>query len=199
MTDPIAGQRKVPDKNDKKVWCHFLRTVIAIQEVTTGPVIYGMRSCIHSQISTVQALKFVSGYGIRPYVKTDVITYPWWHQNQSSLVEWLLAEGSLIGTGMTWLINGDKFVQFDSMIRFYLEIVRYSDLNNFAWWRPQMETFSASLALCSGNSPVPVSSPHKGQWCEALNFSLICAWINDWVNNRELVIWDSIVPIMTAI
>ena len=53
------------------------------------------------------------------------------------------------------------------------------------WWRHQMETFSALLALCAGNSPVPVNSPHKGQWRGALMFSLICAWIHDWVNNRE--------------
>ena len=31
----------------------------------------------------------------------------------------------------------------------------------------------------------PVNSPHKGQWLGALMFSLICVWINDWVNNRE--------------
>ena len=31
----------------------------------------------------------------------------------------------------------------------------------------------------------PVNSPHKGQWHGALMFSLICAWINGWVNNRE--------------
>ena len=36
-----------------------------------------------------------------------------------------------------------------------------------------------------GNSPVPVKSPHKCQWRGALMFSLIYAWINDWVNNRE--------------
>ena len=54
-----------------------------------------------------------------------------------------------------------------------------------SWWRHQMETFSALLALCAGNSPVPVNSPHKGQWRGTLMFSLICAWINDWVNNRE--------------
>ena len=30
-----------------------------------------------------------------------------------------------------------------------------------------------------------VNSPHKGQWRGALMFSLICAWINGWVNNRE--------------
>ena len=48
-----------------------------------------------------------------------------------------------------------------------------------------MDPFSALLALCAGNSPVPVNSPHKGQWRGALKFSLIRAWINDWVNNRE--------------
>ena len=53
------------------------------------------------------------------------------------------------------------------------------------WWRHQMETFSVLLAICAGNSPVPVNSPHKGQWRGALMFTLICARINDWVNNRE--------------
>ena len=48
-----------------------------------------------------------------------------------------------------------------------------------------MEAFSALLALCAGNSPVPVNSPHKGQWRGALMLSLICARINDWVYNRE--------------
>ena len=53
-----------------------------------------------------------------------------------------------------------------------------------AWWLHQMETFSALPAICAGNSPVPVSSPHKGQWRGALMFTLICARINGWVNNR---------------
>ena len=48
-----------------------------------------------------------------------------------------------------------------------------------------MEIFSALLAICTGNSPAPVNSPLKGQWRGALVFSLICVWINGWVNNRE--------------
>ena len=52
------------------------------------------------------------------------------------------------------------------------------------WWRHQMETFSALLAICAGNSRV--NSPHKGQWRGALMFSSICAWINGWINNREV-------------
>ena len=31
----------------------------------------------------------------------------------------------------------------------------------------------------------PVNSSHKGQWRAALILSLICVWINGWVNNRE--------------
>ena len=45
------------------------------------------------------------------------------------------------------------------------------------WWRHQIETFSALLAICAGNSPV--------QWRGALRFSLICVWINGQINNRE--------------
>ena len=40
------------------------------------------------------------------------------------------------------------------------------------WWRHQIP-------------PVPVNSPHKGQWRGALMFSVIWVWINGWVNNRE--------------
>ena len=53
------------------------------------------------------------------------------------------------------------------------------------WWRHQMETFSALLAICAGNSPVPVNSSRKGQWRGALMFTLIWAPINGWVNNCE--------------
>ena len=48
-----------------------------------------------------------------------------------------------------------------------------------------METFSALLAICAGNSAVPGQFPHKGQWRGALMFSSIWVWINGWVNSRE--------------
>ena len=31
----------------------------------------------------------------------------------------------------------------------------------------------------------PVNSLHKGEWRGSLTFSLICAWLDGWVNNRE--------------
>ena len=33
----------------------------------------------------------------------------------------------------------------------------------------------------------PVNSPHKGQWCGALMFSLICTWTNSRANNGDPV------------
>ena len=50
------------------------------------------------------------------------------------------------------------------------------------WWRHQMETFSALLAICAGNSPV---TGHKGQWRGALMFFFNWVSINGSVNNGE--------------
>ena len=45
--------------------------------------------------------------------------------------------------------------------------------------------FPRYLPFVRGIHRYPVNSPHTGQWHGALMFSLICVWINDWVNNRE--------------
>ena len=77
-----------------------------------------------------------------------------------------------------------KFLEYTLWYKNILTLKRVLN-EHLTWWRRQMETFSALLALCAGNSPVPVNSPHKGQWRGALMLSLICAWIHNWVNNRE--------------
>ena len=48
-------------------------------------------------------------------------------------------------------------------------------------WNP----FPRYWTFVRGIHRSPVNSPHKGQWRGALMFSLICAWINRWVNNHE--------------
>ena len=65
-----------------------------------------------------------------------------------------------------------------------------------------METFSALLALCAGNSAVTDEFPHKGQWRGAFMFLWSAPWINGWVNNgeagnlrRHLAHYDAIVMI----
>ena len=56
---------------------------------------------------------------------------------------------------------------------------------NIPWWRHQMETVSASLAICAGTSPVSSEFPAQRPVARALMFSLIYARINSWVNNRK--------------
>ena len=57
---------------------------------------------------------------------------------------------------------------------------------NHTWWRHQMKTFSALLAICAVNSPVPGEFPaEKGKWQGVLMLSLICTRINGWVNSGE--------------
>ena len=58
-------------------------------------------------------------------------------------------------------------------------------MSSNGWWRHQMETFPRYWPFMWGIHRSTVNSPHKGQWRGALMFSLICAWINGWVNNRE--------------
>ena len=47
------------------------------------------------------------------------------------------------------------------------------------------KTFPRHWPFVRGIQQSPVNSPHKGQWRGALMFSLICAWINSWINNCE--------------
>ena len=53
------------------------------------------------------------------------------------------------------------------------------------WWRHQMENIRRNWPFVRGIHRSPVKSLQKSLWCGALMFSLICAWRNVWVNNRE--------------
>ena len=48
-----------------------------------------------------------------------------------------------------------------------------------------METFAALLAICAGNSPVTGEFPAQWSVTRSFDVSLICAWINGWVNYGE--------------
>ena len=59
--------------------------------------------------------------------------------------------------------------------------------HTLAWWRHQMEKiFRATGHLCGEFTGLRwIPRTYKGQWRGALMFSLICTWINGWVNNGE--------------
>ena len=48
-----------------------------------------------------------------------------------------------------------------------------------------METFSALLVICAGNSPVTGEFPAQRPVTRSLDIFSICVWINGWVNKRE--------------
>ena len=48
-----------------------------------------------------------------------------------------------------------------------------------------METFSAILAICAGNSPVLGEFPAQRPVTRSFEISLICVWLNGWVNSPE--------------
>ena len=55
----------------------------------------------------------------------------------------------------------------------------------FSWWRHQMETFSALLAICAGNSPVSGEFPAQRPATRSFDVFFDLRLINGWVNNRE--------------
>ena len=78
-------------------------------------------------------------------------------------------------------LNGFVIIRQENDVLLFLFVGindRHDDVikwNHFPSYWPFVRGIQRSLA----------NSPHKGQWRRALKFSLICAWINGWVNNRE--------------
>ena len=53
------------------------------------------------------------------------------------------------------------------------------------WWRLQMETFSALLALYAENSPVTGEFPSQRPVLQIFDIFFDLAWTNGWVDNRD--------------
>ena len=57
--------------------------------------------------------------------------------------------------------------------------------HTLTWWRHQMETFSALLIICAGNSPVAGELPAQRPVTRSCDAFWSAPWINSWVNNHE--------------
>ena len=71
------------------------------------------------------------------------------------------------------------------MTKFSYFLCRSIHMLRCSWWRYQMEAISALLALCAGNSPVTGEFPTLKPVTRSFDVFFICAWTNDWVNNRD--------------
>ena len=58
-------------------------------------------------------------------------------------------------------------------------------ISNIAWWRHQMEPFSALLTLCAGNSPVTGEFPSQRPVTRNFDVFFHLCLINGWVINRK--------------
>ena len=79
-----------------------------------------------------------------------------------------MTNGSLLSGMFTGSVAADRFRSWS----FHDDVIKWK---HFPRYWPFVQGIHRS----------PVNSPHKGQWHGALMFSLICAWINGWINNRE--------------
>ena len=71
-------------------------------------------------------------------------------------------------------------------LRAYLDVILMACAiyNICTWWRDQMETFSALLILCAGNSPVIGESPSQSPVTRSFDvFFDPC--LSGWINNGE--------------
>ena len=89
----------------------------------------------------------------------------------------LHAEACRLKTHRSSRGEASSHVRFQPGGRCWTAIIHYDVIK----WKH----FSRYWPFVRGIHRSPVNSPHKGQWRGVLMFSLICAWINSWVNNDE--------------
>ena len=112
--------------------------------------------------------------------------YPWQRSFQMSCRAmpnlWKVKNEAKVGPMSYFLFDmRQQRSYFSTTVLFFGYIVYSFNHDDVIKWKH----FPRYWPFVRGIHRSPVNSPHKGQWRGALMFSLICAWINGWVNNRE--------------
>ena len=112
-----------------------------------------------------------------------------WKRTKTTNQWWRLCYIHTVFGGMCSLLSSTLYINksHDMWCEFFIDIqhwmscvLNYQHDDVIKW-----KHFPRNWPFVRGIHRSPVNSPHKGQWRGALMFSLICAWIHDWVNNRE--------------
>ena len=86
----------------------------------------------------------------------------------------------------TWTLEFNTISNVQVFRQFNKEPSQIAKFIGSTWGPPGSCWPQMGRMLVPWTLPVPSEfPPHKGQWRGALMFSLICVWINGWVNNRE--------------
>ena len=86
---------------------------------------------------------------------------------------------------------------YQSFVYYFLSMWRYLHYEYQLWWRHQIETFSALLAFCAGNSPVigefpaqrPVTRSLDVFFDQRLNQQLCKQWRRWWFETLPCSLW----------
>ena len=136
------------------------------QKMTVSATEVMLRINIYSYLLWLWQFFFVFASSSVPQIVSDYIFCAFVSQENSyiSSIFWhILITGCTERHSYTWSVirpahgKGIKFVEGHSKeIR---TACCQSCWDQYSWWRHQMETFSALLAICAGNSPVPGEFP----------------------------------------
>ena len=94
--------------------------------------------------------------------------------------------GSSVVDVMAWCRIGTSPLHEPMMPRFYQMYTSDQSVDSFLPHDDviKWKHFPRYWLFVRGIHRSPVNSTHKGQWRGALMFTLICSWMNGWVNNR---------------
>ena len=81
-----------------------------------------------------------------------------------------------------WLLHE---YQYTYQYEYWLMGKGMSTSTSLTWWRHQMETLPALLAICAGNSLVSGEFPAQRPVTRSFDVFFICVRIYGWVNNGE--------------
>ena len=102
------------------------------------------------RLSTVTSKKKPSGGRL---IKAYDVAIPGYRKSQTKI--------KISKMHILWSMDSKFCVKFQKCpLKFHTKFWTHTLPNmHFEWWRHQMETFSALLAICAGNSPVPGEFP----------------------------------------
>ena len=115
----------------------------------------------------------------------------------SHSVPWNISPALSYSKGVVWVLliayNKDVFAKSQNFNRIWLHQILLPTVGRRQIWHLnpfhddviKWRHFPRYWPFVRGIHRSPVNSPHKGQWRGTLMFSLICVWINGWVNNGE--------------
>ena len=128
------------------------------------------------------------------YHKRTLLLLYWAYTTQTHWLPAQSASWALYSTAFKWNLHCHRLI---SLRQRQITIVMRSPVTPYIWVNIGLSNnlphddvikwkhFPRNWPFVRGIHRSPVNSPHKGQWRGALMFSLMCARINNWVNNGE--------------